>query len=179
MAFRTAIRGLAASAFLCLFVSGATAGQITGAEIDEAMAASPAAPIFAAVQKYFPEDAAFWRDELTKAAFRESGEIRFPRDVLALGAAIRKKHAGSLKFASGERLRDVASVQYKLHDAFRHDPDACARLILAGPKDMTNEELELMASISTDIGAQFAAMHAGRASTIAIGRRGIPTPITI
>ena len=162
MHFKLLLNGLAVCcALMFLWPNHALAEPISESEVDAAMKASPSAPIYSAVQKYFPEDFTNWRKQLTKLAKRNSGEIVFPSEALGLGADIRKRHAQALQFASGESLRKVMAVQYAMHAKLKDNPDACNRLILGGPKELTNAELDQIATISGDIEPQFAAMHQG------------------
>ena len=173
MILRVATRGLAVGAVLCLLLSStAYAEQITAADIDAALAASPAGPIFAAVHRYFPEDAKVWREEVAKLAWRESGQIVLPREALELGAQIRRRHAPALKFASDASLRKVMVAQYDLHAVFKDDTDACNRLILGGPRDLSSAELNEMVEQGPNVTAQFAAMHEGQTNPV---QHGTPT----
>lgn len=156
------------SILVCASLNGtaAVAKTYSEAEIDAMLRDSAAGPVYAAVEEYFPDEAAFWRAETIKLLKAKEAGTYQQGDGIDIGAQVRRRHSAALALAPDEDLRQVMGVQYTLHAVFRDDPDACGRLLMGGPKALTSAEIDRIKTVLANVAPVFKAMHAGETTPV-------------
>ncbi len=140
------VGGIAGFFAVGFFWDGGSASSnrvLTDSEIERQFSELPdnAGATYFAVKEFFPEDAARWRDEIRrilKTAHRnvEAAELQ----IYNAGADIRKRHAQSLRYASGPDLNRVIAQQADLVRPFRSEAAVCNALLMQGPMALSHEQ---------------------------------------
>lgn len=145
------------------------------AEIERHFAQMPdnAGDMYFAIKEFFPEEAAFWRDE-ARRMFEEHRGGRKPTDqeMFDIGAQIRKRHAPALKNVSGPTLVNVLDQQLGIVEVFEDDAQLCNAVLMKGPIALPRNERSRIVPKMAEARVLYRAMHEGRTKPVS---RAAPT----
>ena len=141
-------------------------GPPTEEEFRLLLAESGIEKTFEAVETYFPEDAAQWRQDLSHMIDQRRKGLYTTTNGLDVGTALRRKHAAHLATASDPLLVGVMQQQLRLHRLFEDDPDACNRFLMEGGYGLERAEIQSLKPVLNDGAILFEAMHDGLTSPV-------------
>jgi len=142
-------------------------GSVTDAQIEEAIASSPMAPMIGALDEYYPQDAERMRSEMRVVADGNFSSDEAFRHMALVGTEVRQSHARHLRQAPAQELQRIIELQIQMHVALRDEVDVCNRLVAVGPTGLNQNEaapiLDTAAQAASDM---FRVMHAGETQPV-------------
>ena len=142
---------------------------MTEAEIAAVAEDSGIGAVYQAIDTYFPEDAAEWRDEMNSIINRGRRGLTRGNEALEVGARIRRRHAHLLATAPDRLLRRSIAYQGQLLATVADDPESCARMAIGGAATLSPAQREALFPLLDDGAIVFEAMHAGRETPVSHG----------
>lgn len=136
-------------------------GAPTDAEIDQLLIDSGVDQTYAALQTYFPEDAAKWRRDLADLVEQRRKGLYVTTNAIDVGSELRRKHAAALATTSDLLLVKVMEQQSRLYQIFENDVDACNRFLIDGAYGLERDERQMLGPVLNDGAILFEAMHNG------------------
>jgi hypothetical protein len=136
----------------------------TDADVEEMFAQTGFADAFTAMNRYFPQDAAEWRAKLIGLVNSDASSDEVKRQSGQLVAAIRRKHAPDVYYASDNMLKKLLAAQLVVWQALRDkDVSACNRAMIHGSAALsTSQGTGMMREMSQAGALNFEAMYEGR-----------------
>lgn len=168
---KTIIHSLAIVAAAIILSSGHafSKSSISDAEVEEIMMDSPAAPVYVSIKKYFPDEAAVWRDMMRDLIQSQKNGTYTSANAIHAGGEIRRRHAPSLLSAPDPLLSQLITYQLSTYQIFQDSPDACNRYLMEGAAALSKPERDRLTPVLSDAEIVFEAMYAGETKPITRG----------
>jgi len=137
-------------------------GDKTFAEVEKIIQSSPAAEMYAALQKYFPGEAKFFVTRAQELA--NSGVEKSERHAksLQIGIEIRRRNAPYLRSASNGSLKQILNYQTNMFREFQDEPETCNAMLMLGPEGLSPEDRKRLVKFTSNSAALFKAMFEGK-----------------
>lgn len=123
---------------------------------------TPATQILAALQAYFPTEAATLEAKLAQTITADTDPAEAYAAVVVFSDQIRQMFAPNLAKAPDAALQDVLTAKAEIIAGFSDQPQVCNRAIVSGPFALTLLEAEGIPGIGTSADVLFQALHQGQ-----------------
>lgn len=140
--------------------------NMSDAEVEEVMLESPAAQVYLSIKKYFPGEAAEWRDLMRDLIQSQKDGTYTSANAIHAGGEIRRRHAPSLLSAPDPLLSELITYQLGSYQIFQNTPDACNRYLMEGAAALSKSERKKLTPVLSDADIVFKAMRAGESTPI-------------
>ncbi|MFX0541535.1 hypothetical protein ACEWPM_007355 [Roseovarius sp. S4756] len=127
---------------------------------------SPVSEMYAALRRYFPEEAEYFMSSFMVALKDNLGNEDAFSKMFAVGAEIRQRHAANLRTAPDQLLRSILEYQTQVIAAFEEDPMLCNRVVMLGAAAIPKSERKRIVGQMESAGLLYRAMYEGTQSPV-------------